>query len=98
MTVLYTIEFYTNWVSVYLGKVLARKDLVFKRVHCDPPLFPGNPLFDISLIGLVYIFSSIQYYSSRGYCTIGVVVSVLKGVIVFSVTQKYYKRFVSCLS
>ncbi|KAL4565087.1 hypothetical protein LXL04_029170 [Taraxacum kok-saghyz] len=45
-------ELYTSWESVYLGKVLARKDLVFKRVHCDPPLFPGNPLFDISLIGL----------------------------------------------
>ncbi|KAL4561747.1 hypothetical protein LXL04_033921 [Taraxacum kok-saghyz] len=39
--------------GVYLGKVLARKDLVFKCVHCDPPLFLGNPLFDISLIGLV---------------------------------------------
>ncbi|KAL4585021.1 hypothetical protein LXL04_009634 [Taraxacum kok-saghyz] len=43
------------WESVYLGNVLARKDLVFKRVHCDPPLFPGNPLFDISLIGLIYL-------------------------------------------
>ena len=26
----------------YFGKVLARKDLVLKRVRCDPPLFPGN--------------------------------------------------------
>ena len=26
----------------YLGRFWLRKDLVFKRVRCDPPLFPGN--------------------------------------------------------
>ena len=53
--------------STCLGKILARKDLVFKCVRCDPPLFPGNlpgVLFTTTCTIQAYEVLFTKYYSS----------------------------------